>query len=286
MESYRLRQLSRRLLLLRKSVLQRLNVDKNKLRQHVVFVAGVQRSGTNMLMDILERSVETDVYHERDARAFKDYQMRDIPVIERLIDDSRAPCFVIKALCELQDLHRLMDVFTPDISKPAKTLWVNRHYNDVVNSMLVSFRNQAEQVSRIARYRDSDGWLSEGISDETYHLIRELAHPELSNASAAALIWYFRSIQFYEQKLDNDPRVMLIQYENLVSDPCSEFRRISRFLGFNYTGDLTRKVHSASVRRRPPSVIDAPIMKLCDELTARFQMTAKKQALQFIEKEI
>src|SRR5688572_22752173 len=41
-----------------------------------VFVAGVHRSGTNMMMDILERSWETDVLHESDSRAFEDNLMR------------------------------------------------------------------------------------------------------------------------------------------------------------------------------------------------------------------
>ena len=49
-----------------------------------LLVAGVQRSGTNMVMDVLERSLETDVYHERDPRAFDNYEMRPLEVIRGL----------------------------------------------------------------------------------------------------------------------------------------------------------------------------------------------------------
>ena len=39
------------------------------VQQHV-FVAGMQRSGTNLLMDVLDASHATQVFHETDPRAF------------------------------------------------------------------------------------------------------------------------------------------------------------------------------------------------------------------------
>jgi len=59
--------------------------QKNRSR---LFVAGMQRSGTNMLMNVLEESLATDVFHERDPCAFHDYQMREYPVIQGLVDQS------------------------------------------------------------------------------------------------------------------------------------------------------------------------------------------------------
>jgi len=283
MGSYRLAELDRRLLILRKGLLHGFNAANNKQQQRVAFVAGVQRSGTNMMMDVLERSFETDVYHERDRRAFYNYQMRDVAVIRQLIAQSKAPCFIVKSLCELQNLSRLMDEFKIDESRPAKTIWVNRHYFDVVSSMLVSFKNQANQVKRIAEYRNSDGWLSEGLSDETYALIKELVHPGISDASAAALIWYFRGVLFFEQGFDNDPRVQLVQYESLVTEPQLEFARIFDFLGLDYSERVSNKVFASSVRRRPPPEIGAPIMDLCASLATRFETVAERQRQQFRE---
>ena len=71
------RRSSRALLLGKKSLLHRLvGQAGGGASRRYLFVGGVQRSGTNMLMDVLERSYETDVYHERDPRAFDGYQMR------------------------------------------------------------------------------------------------------------------------------------------------------------------------------------------------------------------
>ena len=78
-------------------------------RTHV-FVAGQQRSGTNMLMEVLEWSPYTDVYHETDPRAFTPgYEMRETAVIQDLARASRAPFFIVKSLCELDRLRSLLD---------------------------------------------------------------------------------------------------------------------------------------------------------------------------------
>lgn len=236
-----------------------------KQARKCVFVAGVQRSGTNMMMDVLERSYETDVYHERDTRAFDNYQMRERMVIHQLARRSKAPVFVIKSLCELQDLKSLMDEFSP-----AKTIWVMRHYEDVVNSMLVSFRHQARQVQRIVSDRKGDGWwLGRGMSDETFGILKELVRPDLDDASAAALQWYLRNTLFFEQGLDTDARVMAVSYEHLVSEPQDQFRKIFGFLGLRYTPHVASTIFATSVKRRVSPAIIQPVRELCDGLNAR-----------------
>ncbi len=97
---------------LSKQLRQRLKygIGEQLNNKQCVFVAGVQRSGTNMLMDIMERSMETDVYHERDHRAFQSYEMKLTDVIHQIFKKSISPVFVIKALCELARLS-LFEVF-------------------------------------------------------------------------------------------------------------------------------------------------------------------------------
>ncbi|HKK14864.1 MAG TPA: sulfotransferase [Gammaproteobacteria bacterium] len=255
--------LQRSFLLGSKYCVQRLQVQPSA--RLTAFVAGVQRSGTNMMMDVLERSYSTEVFHERDQRAFDNYLMRPVPEIRQLHAQSRASVFVIKALCELQRLSGLMDEF-----RPARTVWVVRNYDDVVNSMLVSFRNHAKQIQRMARDRSSDGWRGEGMSDATHALVRRLTHAELSDASAAALMWYLRNVLFFEQDLDTSADVIVVPYERLVTAPAVEFRRVFAFLGLDYTPRVNANVFPSSIRRRPPPAIDPAIREVCDALTARF----------------
>ena len=250
-------------LLLAKQARQRMSASAPRLH---VLVAGMQRSGTNMLMDVLERSWDTDLYHETDARAFDVYEMRPRPVIHALIARSPAPVFVIKALCELDQLKSLLDEFAP-----AKSVWMVRDYNDAVSSALVSFRNFSAQVGRIAGDRNADGWRGRGMSDATHALVRSLYTPEMDDASAAALIWYFRNILYFEQGLHHDPRVLLAHYENLVSAPQTAFPRIFDFLELDYSPFVSRKVFASSIRRRSPPPIAEPVRALCEALSARLR---------------
>lgn len=235
-------------------------------RKTVVFVAGVQRSGTNMMMDVLDRSWETDTYHERDSRAFDNYQMKDLSVIKELCAKSNASHFVIKSLCELQNLTKFMEEFSL-----ARTIWVTRNYEDIVNSMLLSFRNQAKQIRALSNDRTMGGWwLGKGMSDETYELVKSFARPDLDDASAAALQWYFRSKLFFDQDFDKDPRVLLVKYENLVMQPADEFQRVFSFLKLKFTDRVSKKIFASSINKRPAPEINPEIRKLCDDITSRF----------------
>lgn len=254
-------------LLTSKGIIQRTNrlIARDAQERRYVFVAGMQRSGTNMMMDVLERSYESAVFHESDPRAFDNYQMRDRAVIHDLAKHSPAPIFIIKALCELQELRSLMDEFSP-----AKALWVMRNFEDVVNSMLVSFRNQAKQVQRIVANRGDDGWwLGRGMSDETFSLLEKLVHPEINDATAAALQWYFRNILFFEQSLDKDPRVMPVGYEALVTNPQEQFKKVFSFLGLSYTPRMASNVFANSIRRRKSPDIKPEVRVVCEELSVQ-----------------
>ena len=250
-------------LLLAKGVRQR--VAGKPVNLHV-FVAGMQRSGTNMLMDVLERNWLTDLYHETDSRAFDTYEMRERPVIHALVMRSRAPVFVIKALCELDQIKSLLDDFTP-----ARSVWVVRDYNDSVSSALASFRNFTHQVGRIATDRNSDSWRGRGMSDMTHTLVRRLYTPEMNDATAAALIWYFRNVLYFEQGLQHDSRVLLAHYEDMVTAPEREFPRIFDFIGLEYSPFVSRKVFASSIRRRALPPIAEPVRELCEELTQRMR---------------
>lgn len=243
----------------------------SRQRRHV-FVAGMQRSGTNMLMEVLDRSLRTDVYHETDPRAFERYEMRSPERIRALAERSGAPHFVIKALCELDQVKALLDSFTP-----AKTVWIVRDFNDSVNSAIASFGHFASRMARMSEDRLSDGWYGRGMSDATHALLRQSYHADINEASAAAMMWYFRNVLFFEQSLDTDPRALLVKYEALVTEPSREFPRIFRFLEIPYSPWLSRHVFASSVRRKAAPALDPAISACCESLAQRFEQVHAAQ---------
>jgi len=152
-----------------------------------VFVDGLQRSGTHLLMDVLDASAAPRVFHETDPRAFERYEMRDPAVIRQLALASPAPAFVIKAPCELDRIPGLMTMFAP-----ARTLW---------------------------RVRD---WRGRGMPPATRERLPALYRPDASEADGAAIMRSYRNVLFFDHQLARDPRVRGVFYEALVEEPMRE----------------------------------------------------------------
>lgn len=244
----------------------RLKLGTELPRMHV-FVAGMQRSGTNMLMEVLEWNRHTDVYHETDRRAFDGlYLMRDAKVIHKLSAASQAPFFIIKSLGELDMLSALLEDFTP-----AKAVWIVRHYHDSSNSAVRSFGNFVPQMRRLAQDKDADVWRGRGMSDATQMQLKMVAALDPTELDGAAMMWYYRNVLFFEQSLDRDPRVAVLRYEDWVREPQSRLESLCRFLGLPDCGPwMTRYIHTTSVRKTQQPTLLPEVESVCAELMARF----------------
>jgi hypothetical protein len=83
-------------------------------------------------------------------------------------------------------------------------------------------------------------------------------------------MWYYRNQLFFEQGFDRDPRVLLVRYESLVTQPEPEFQRIFMFLGIGYRPWHSRKVVAHSIRKARIPEIEPPVRALCDGMTEQF----------------
>jgi|SRR6185312_3411893 len=262
---------------LRVEAFLKLKALKQQLSPHkgeplTVFVAGVHRSGTNMLMDILDASFETDVFHESDNRAFEGYIMREPEIIRSLVDRSHASVVVVKALHEAHRMRRLLDEFVP-----AKGLWMIRYFADSVNSSLKRWPPNRNKLDAIVRDRNAGEWRSSGMTDETYRIIKAHYRSDMSIASTIALFWYYRNQLFFDQGLDRDPRVLAVEYEELVRAPAFFVDRIAFFIGLQASARMKRVSHSESVRKNPPPDIAPDVTALCESMQERLTLVARRQ---------
>jgi len=147
-----------------KSFVQRVVPDRGP--KSCVFVSGVQRSGTNMLMDVLEANLETEVFHESDSRAFDDYELRPVEVLRGLVSDSKARVVILKALLDGDRILDLLQEFAP-----AKALWMVRSFYDCVNSNLRQWPRGRNMIDELVKGRDKADWRGRGMTDETYSVV-------------------------------------------------------------------------------------------------------------------
>lgn len=232
----------------------------------VVFLGGVQRSGTNMIMDILDRSPDTEVYHERDPRAYHNFQLKEQGVIRHLAR-SRSPCVIFKTLCDNDRLATLMSEFSR-----TSAIWVYRHFDEVVASHLAIRSWGRNQIDDLVHDRMAAGWRGRGMTDETWETVKRHYHSDLSRASAIALFWFYRNQLFFDQKLDVDPRVYMIKYAEFLSDPPAEVLKLAAFLDIRTTSRMVRYPHWRFIRRRRVMSIDQTIRELCGTMFRRLEL--------------
>lgn len=231
-----------------------------------VFVAGMQRSGTNMIMATLDRSLFTDVYHETDPRAFHNYQMRPVHVIRKLSESSNAPCFVIKCLCELDQVSFFLDQF-PE----SKVLWIVRDFRASALSAIRSFSNFAPQLHRLSRDKNSDGWRGRGMSDATQQILKDIcSQGEIDELNAAAMMWFYRNVLFFEQKLDQQPDTKIVFYEEIVREP-EKIEEIFDFLALQDFGPRIIRHIRRSQHPAAESALRPDVEQHCQELYERFR---------------
>lgn len=186
-----------------------------------------------------------------------------LPVLMATIRKNSAPFVVLKPLVESQNASELLDYF-PN----ARAIWVYRDYRDVAASNLNKFgvANGVNDLEPIARNRH-DNWRSERVSAEVHSLTKRYYSPEMAPYDAAALFWYARNRLYFDLGLMDDPRIMIVKYEDLVRSPLAKIQQIYEFSAQPFPGPhIVKNVHADSVGRGRDIQLSNEIDRLCDTL--------------------
>lgn len=241
-----------------------LAIAGEKGRALPIFVFGMQRSGTTMLADIFRKSNEIETYHENDEEAFDAYRLRSRPHIETLIDRSPAHTVVFKPIMDSQHALHILNRHPG-----ARAIWIFRDYVDVVNSALRNWKEHYKQLDYILHDRKTANWRVEKMTEENIALVRRFYDKKISDASSSALFWYLRNDLFFQQNLHHDDRVILVKYENIVSNPKTDVRRLFDFLGVTYYDKVVQGIHAKSIKKNRAENIDPEIEAMCDAMLER-----------------
>ncbi len=239
-----------------------------------VFIFGEQRSGTNMLVNTLDRSRHTECFHETDQEAFDNCVLKARADIGKLVKRSRARKVIFKSIDDCQNAARILDEHDGALG-----LWIFRRYTDVVNSSLRAFKEHYRYLHYILFEPEIAAWRGENITAENMELIRHYYDKKISDASSRALIWYLRNYQYFQQGLDSDSRVLPVNYERLVENGGEGFRDVFEFLDLPFGRKLSGKVFTSSVGKRPPPDVDPEIEELCGRMHGRLEAAVETRNL-------
>ena len=235
-----------------------------------VFLVGVQRSGTNMLVRGLERSPEFAVYNENHRAAFSRFQLRPDPVIRRLVEQSRHPYVLFKPLCDSHRTPELLDGL--GLQRSPRALWAYRSVDGRARSAVAKFGDVNLRVLReLASGGGRSRWEAQRLSPDSLQLIAGFDWERMGPFDAAAMFWYIRNRLYFELGLARRPDVLVVSYEAMVAEPEAEMARICEFLGVAYDGRLIAHVKARPRGQSEALQLDPRIRDRCVELAARLE---------------
>ena len=244
-----------------------------------VYVVGLQRSGTSMLIRGLDASPAVAVYSEGNTEAFEKFRIRPLPVVRSLIETSGQGFVVFKPLCDSHRVDELLD--TMGNPSPGRAVWVYRGVDGRVRSSVGLFgANNLKVLTEIAGGGGRERWQAGGLSQKSLDLIASFNWDAMTLESASALFWYVRNSVLFERGLEGRDDVLVFSYDALVRGPERSMRRLCTFLGVEYDPGLIRHiVPKPPGAPRPRIEIDPRVRELCDELGPRLDRAAEADHL-------
>lgn len=238
-----------------------------------VLIAGLQRSGTTMLMNIFHLHPDTDVYDESsESKAFFDFRIRSLDIVRQEIADShyRFPCFKVIA-----DSHILPSILRalPD----ARVIWMYREHTANAASRLQKFQHATAAIRAVCDGRLGGGWFAEGVSTAIRRSLQSLDRSGFTDFDYACLVWWARNQLFFDLGLAAEPRLRLLRYETLVVDPRSTMNAVFRWLDMPRSVPCLRFVHARSLFKRDLPSLDPQVELLCSGLQQRLDDTHERQ---------
>lgn len=231
-----------------------------------VWVVGLQRSGTNMVMRGFESDGAFEVFGESDRRAFSNYQLKSDDQIGQLIDRSRQRYVILKPLC---DSHRVGDLLDRlHAATPGRAFWIHRSVDGRARSAVSKFGAANRSVlTEIAEGRGLDRWQAQGLSDDSLRLVEAFDPPSLSPHEAAALFWVVRNRILFEQGLDRREELAVVSYERLVGAPEATMTEMCRHLGLEPDPELWAHIDRRALTPEPVE-LRSDLRELTDGLSA------------------
>ena len=232
-----------------------------------------------MLINLISQAPKVSLYREGNPKAMENYRIKNHATIRRIINKDKNKYLIFKPVNDLQQADQLLSIFPS-----TKAIWIYRDYNAVVNSAVSKWHDAQKKI--ILWLVDNYGKNSKDILDgnensqyvtymekikiDTVSTIKELASKEMTNEDGAALLWYVRNKIYFDLGLQSDNRVLLMSYENLVTNPGEKLKKIFDFIGCSFSTEYTKNVRTSSLGKKYAFDLNSEIDKICSVMLKRF----------------
>jgi hypothetical protein len=240
-----------------------------------VYVVGLQRSGTNMLMRGVDQAPEVDVCNENDRRAFSRFRLRSDETLVSVVRSSRHRLVLVKPLCES---HRVDELLALPGLPEGRAVWVVRDPEDRARSEVSKFgESNLLALRRIGAGHGDEIWQGQRLPRASVDLVRSFDLETMTPETAAVLFWVVRNQLWFDLGLDRRSDVMLVSYDRFVADPHGQMRRLCAFIDLPYRPVLCDHVVPRSSHGSAVLPIDPDVRRLARGLVARLDEAAVRE---------
>lgn len=174
-----------------------------------VFILGCQRSGTTLLERLYRADPRSAVFGEFSELSWApDHTAwRPLPEVVRHLSERAATYTVSRSLLASHRAREILDA-TPN----SVAIWLYRPPDPVVRSMLRKWGGEFRAISERVETRADGVWELRALWER---LEREAGRP----ADLYRLYWLSRNRAYFDQRLERDGRVLLVDYDSLCRAP-------------------------------------------------------------------
>ena len=238
-----------------------------------------------MLQKIFAENNCVSVYGEAHPKAMVDYRLKDKPAIQKMLKHDANRIVVVKPINDMQYSDRLLDYWND-----TRAIWVFRHYLDTITSAVRKWgpaqkkivgwiMDKEEIILTESEARDKDfSTYMERMSRDTFTMIKNLAYENMSPEDGAALMWFMRNAILFDLNLQADRRVLLISYEDIVTDPQRNVKTVFDFLDCPIHEKYWEGIYASSVRKHRPPVLAPPIAEACENMFRKLEAESTNQS--------
>lgn len=235
------------------------------------FVVGSGRSGTDLLAAKLGQSVDVVLINEDNPEGFHNWRLHGLDVIDALVSSSSAPLVLFKPIVETHRTMELLGAF-----EKSKAVFISRNYKDTVTSIVSFFGEKTRRTVRCWQEEDFAAIDTWSIPPEVRGRVSEMYEEDFSLADAAGIYWYVYNSAFCARGMADDPRVLLVLYEDLVTNPEEELRRACRHLTIQYRTSMTRDIFSSSANKGEAPELSVQVEAKCAALWNRIREARRR----------
>ncbi len=237
------------------------------------FIFGCQRSGTTHLEKLFRADPRSAVFSEFSLLSIAPNKTvwRPLPEVATLLKMQSGAYTVARSLLFS---HRAKEAV--DNVSLSSAIWIFRSAEDVVDSMVRKWGPDFKDVSEPVESNSEGNWELQHLWESICQEVIE-AHGKASAMAtdqgvkdSYALYWYYRNKDYFDSDMENDPRILLFEYEDMLNNPRGVTNALLRTQSINPPRFVFPLRTAARSRTNSNTISFSPqIKEKCDALYAR-----------------